>query len=138
MAATAGADMLGMIMWKQAKRAVSESVAQDIASIAADYGKQSVGVFVDESAQQIQDACGQCGIHVAQLHGPEARKALFQLHENLHVSYVMNCNAQGRIQTPTPAVLAEQIEQVLHRYNAVSPLSCICFLNDIALQLHTL
>lgn len=118
MAAAAGADMLGMIMWQKAKRAVSETVARDIASLAADHGIQSVGVFVDESAQQIEDACGQCGIHVAQLHGPEARKSLFQLAENLHVSYVMNCNAQGRIQTPTPAELAEQTEQVLHRYSA--------------------
>ena len=136
MAASAGADMLGMIMWQQAKRAVSESVAWDIASIAADYGIQSVGVFVDESAQHIQDACGQCGIHVAQLHGPEARKALFELHENLHVSYVMNCNAHGRLQTPTPAVLAEQTEQVLHRYNAFSPLSCASLLTGM--QLHVM
>ena len=124
-------------MWQKAKRAVSESVARDIASVAADYGIQSVGVFVDESAQQIQDACGQCGIHVAQLHGPEARKALFQLPENLHVSFVMNCNAQGRIQTPTPAILAEQTEQVLHRYNAFSPLSCASPQIDMELHLHT-
>ncbi|KAL3140247.1 hypothetical protein ABBQ38_004519 [Trebouxia sp. C0009 RCD-2024] len=108
--------MLGMIMWPKTKRAVSETIARDIASVAADYGIQSVGVFVDESAQHIEDACGQCGIHVAQLHGPEARKSLFHLHENLHVTYVMNCNAHGRIQTPSPSELAEQTEQVLQRH----------------------
>ena len=107
--------MLGMIMWQTAKRAVSQSVARDIASVAAEYKIQAVGVFVDESAQQIQDACGHCSIHVAQLHGPEARKSLFQLHENLHVTYVMNCDDHGRLQTPTPAELAEQTEQVLQR-----------------------
>lgn len=116
LAAEAGADMLGMIMWPKTKRSVSKTVARDIASVAADYGIQSVGVFVDEGAQQIEDACGQCGIHVAQLHGTEARKSLFHLHENLHVTYVMNCNAHGRIQTPSPAALAEQTEQVLQRY----------------------
>lgn len=120
MAAAAGADMLGMIMWQQTKRAVSEKVARDIASVAADYGIQSVAVFVDESAQQIEDACGQCGIHVAQLHGPAARKSLFHLHENLHVTYVMNCDPHGRIQTSSPAELAEQTEQVLQRYTALS------------------
>lgn len=119
MAAAAGADMLGMIMWQHAKRAVSEAVARDISAVAADHGIQSVGVFVDESAQQIEDVCGQCGIHVAQLHGSEARKALFDLQENLHVSYVMKCDAHGRIQTPTPAELAEQTEQVLRRYSAL-------------------
>lgn len=119
MAAAAGADMLGMIMWQSAKRAVSETVAKDISAVAADHGIQSVGVFVDESAQQIEDVCGHCSIHVAQLHGSEARKALFDLQENLHVSYVMNCDAHGRIQTPTPAELAEQTEQVLHRYGAL-------------------
>ena len=120
LAASAGADMLGMIMWQKAKRAISHTVAEDIASLAADHGIQSVGVFVDESAQAIQDACGQCGLHVAQLHGPEARKSLFQLRENLHVTYVMNCDARGRLQTPTPAELAEQTEQVLQRYVAIS------------------
>ena len=127
--------MLGMIMWQKAKRAVSETTATDIASVASDYGIQSVGVFVDESAQQIEDACGQCGIHVAQLHGPEARKSLFQLHENLHVTYVMNCNAHGRIQTPTPAALAEQTEQVLHRYNAFFLRSCTCVVSGMMLLL---
>ncbi len=53
LAASAGADMLGMIMWQKAKRAVSASVARDIASVAEDHGIQSVGVFVDENSQQI-------------------------------------------------------------------------------------
>ena len=135
LAAEAGADMLGMIMWQKTKRAVSEAVAKDIASVAADYGIQSVGVFVDESAQQIEDACGHCGIHVAQLHGPEARKSLFHLHENLRVTYVMNCNAHGRIQTPSPAELAEQTEQVLHRYKAfLCPRVYLCVIVGILFE----
>ena len=107
--------MLGMIMWPNTKRAVSQKVAQDIAAVAADHGIQSVGVFVDESASQIEDACGHCGIHIAQLHGPDARKSLFKLPENLHVMYVMNCDAHGNLQTQAPAQLAEQTEQVLQR-----------------------
>ncbi len=111
--------MLGMIMWQQAKRAVSASVARDIASVAEDHGIQSVGVFVDENAQQIQAMCGESGIQVAQLHGKGARQALCQLPENLHVVYVMNSDDHGIIQTPSPAQLAEQSEQVLSRYSCV-------------------
>ncbi len=111
--------MLGMIMWQKAKRAVSASVARDIASVAEDHSIQSVGVFVDENAQQIQDMCGESGIQVAQLHGKGARQALCQLPENLHVVYVMNSDDHGIIQTPSPAHLAEQSEQVLSRYSYV-------------------
>ena len=116
LAATAGADMLGMIFWQKAKRAVSLSSARDIVAVAEDHGIQSVGVFVDENAQQISDACGESGLHVAQLHGPGSRKALYQLPESLHVIYVMNSDNEGVIHTPSPAELAEQTEQVLSRY----------------------
>ncbi len=133
LAASAGADMLGMIMWQKAKRAVSASVARDIASVAEDHGIQSVGVFVDENAQHIQDMCGESGVQVAQLHGKGARQALCQLPENLHVVYVMNSDDHGIIQTPSPAELAEQIEQVLSRCSYVhvsfvltSPMMSIC------------
>ena len=125
--------MLGMIMWQKAKRAVSASVACDIASVAEDHGIQSVGVFVDENAQQIQDMCGESGIQVAQLHGKGARQALCQLPENLYVVYVMSSDDHGIIQTPSPAQLAEQSEQVLSRYSYVhvrcvlmSPVMNIC------------
>lgn len=108
--------MVGMIMWQQAKRAVSLQVAKDIALLAEDYGVQSVGVFVDETAQQIQDMCYTSKIQVAQLHGSAARQALPQISEDLHVVYVMHSNQQGSIQTPSPAELAEQTDQVLHRH----------------------
>lgn len=115
LAAAAGADFLGMIMWHKAKRAVTPATAKDIASLAADHGIKSVGVFVDESAQQIQEMCGAAGIHVAQLHGPQSREALFSIPESLQAIYVMNCSGEGRLQTPTPAELAEQTEQVCNR-----------------------
>ena len=110
--------MVGMIMWQKAKRAVSPQVAKDIALLAEDHGVQSVGVFVDETAQQIQDMCYTSKIQVAQLHGSAARQALPEISEDLHVVYVMHSNQQGSIQTPSPAELAEQTDQVLHRYGS--------------------
>lgn len=105
-----------MIMWQNAKRAVSASTAKDIACLAADHGIKSVGVFVDESAQQIQSMCEAAGIHVAQLHGLQSRQSLFGLPESLQTIYVMNCDDSGRLQTPTPSQLAEQHDEVLSRF----------------------
>ena len=70
-------------------------------------------------SRYIQDTCGESGIQVAQLHGKGARQALCQLPENLHVVYVMNSDDHGIIQTPSPAQLAEQSEQVLSRCSYV-------------------
>lgn len=126
LAAAAGADFLGMIMWQKAKRAVSAATAKDIASLAADKGIKPVGVFVDESAQQIQEACGAAGVHVAQLHGGPSREALFSLPESLQAIYVMNCNDEGKLLTPMPVELAEKTEHICNRYCAIEYLPCVC------------
>ncbi len=49
----------GMIMWPKAKRAVSDSTARQIASIARDHDALAVGVFVDENAETITQRCAQ-------------------------------------------------------------------------------
>jgi phosphoribosylanthranilate isomerase len=65
-----------MIMWPQAKRAVSDETAAAIAAAARRHGAQAVGVFVDEDAATIARRCGAAGVGVAQLHGDGARAAL--------------------------------------------------------------
>ena len=50
LAAQAGADFIGMIMWPKAKRAVSLDTARQIVQIAKHYHAQPTGVFVDEDA----------------------------------------------------------------------------------------
>lgn len=52
-------------MWPKAKRAVSDEVAAQIASIAAQHGAQAVGVFVDEDAATITDRW----VHMHACHG---------------------------------------------------------------------
>ena len=50
LAAKAGADFIGMIMWPKAKRAVSLETARQIAGVAKQNHALAAGVFVDEDA----------------------------------------------------------------------------------------
>ncbi len=101
-AASAGADFIGMIMWQKAKRAVSLDTAKRIAQIACEHGAQPIGVFVDEDAATIAEVCELAGLKIAQLHGEGARRALTDLPPTLQAVYVMQSDAQGRLQTALP------------------------------------
>ncbi|GAX78189.1 hypothetical protein CEUSTIGMA_g5631.t1 [Chlamydomonas eustigma] len=102
LAAQAGADFIGMIMWPKAKRSVSDDTAAKIAQVAARHGCAAVGVFVDEDPETINRRCEQAGIHVAQLHGDGARSSLPGLSTALEVIYVLHAQPDGNIVTPLP------------------------------------
>ena len=106
-------------VWLNWCRLALPRYAADAQSCAA--GVQPVGVFVDESAKEIASRCAEAGIQTAQLHGKAARRAVTQLHEDLHLIYVMNCQPDGRCMTPMPAMLAEEHEETLSRYTGCLP-----------------
>ena len=69
MAASLGADFIGMILWPKAKRSVPFSLGAEIAAAAREGGAQPVGVFVDEDGEDIARACEAVGVSIAQVRG---------------------------------------------------------------------
>lgn len=67
MAAKAGANYVGMIVWPKSKRSVCLSLAREIAAAAREGGAEPVGVFVDENATEIEDMCIAAGLGIAQV-----------------------------------------------------------------------
>lgn len=100
LAAAAGADLIGVILWPKAKRAVTSAQARAIGEAARraaagvqdgggeDGGDENkgarklrrrpslVGVFVDETAEAISRAAQEADLDYVQLHGDGAREAL--------------------------------------------------------------
>lgn len=68
--------LIGTIVWPGSKRSVSPSTASAIAAAARAGGATPVAVFVDESVEQMRDACKIAGFDVAQLHGRQCRQAV--------------------------------------------------------------
>lgn len=68
--------MLGMIVWPGSKRSVNISTAQAITQVAVSSSATPVGVFVDESSEEIATACDKIGLSIAQLHGNSCRRAV--------------------------------------------------------------
>ena len=65
-------DYFGCIFAPRSPRCVSEALAKEITEIAHSEGKQTVGVFVNASLEQIADTVNLTGIDVVQLHGEES------------------------------------------------------------------
>lgn len=66
-----GANALGFVFWPGSPRAVSQSSAREIAKRHAGHVK-SVGVFVDQSLEDVTRTMDAVGLDVAQLHGGES------------------------------------------------------------------
>ncbi len=91
-AASCGADFIGIIFAKKSKRRVSIAQAQAIAKAARQGGAETVGVFVDETLEDIVSACKESGINIVQLHGKGAQKCLSQLLPMFTVIYAVTPN----------------------------------------------
>ena len=94
LAASAGADLIGVIMWPKAKRAVTAAQARAIGEAARREGEKDegggsenkmkelrrrpslVGVFVDETAEAISRIAEEADLDFVQLHGDKSREAL--------------------------------------------------------------
>ncbi|XP_065869774.1 N-(5'-phosphoribosyl)anthranilate isomerase 1, chloroplastic-like [Euphorbia lathyris] len=97
MAAEAGADFIGMILWPNSKRSISLSVGKEISKIARKNGAKPVGVFVDDNAETILRAADECDLEFVQLHGNGSRAAFPILVEERRIVYVLHANADGEL-----------------------------------------
>ena len=117
-AASAGADLVGLILWPGSKRSVKDGAeAKRICDEARAGGARSVGVFVSECAAEVVAACEAAGADLAQLHGDGARAALPELlsarergEHQLGLVYVVSAREDGSVVTEMPS--DEQAAQV--------------------------
>jgi phosphoribosylanthranilate isomerase len=72
-AVRAGADWIGINFWPRSKRYCRPQVAAQVAAAARQAGEvQVVGVFVNQSQAEIDDANAMVGLDLVQLHGDES------------------------------------------------------------------
>ena len=94
-AAEAGATFIGMILWPHSKRSISLEMGKQIADVCKEVGATPVGVFVDETSEEIVNAIETTGCTIAQLHGDKARAALETLPMSIPAIYAVSATPEA-------------------------------------------
>jgi phosphoribosylanthranilate isomerase len=99
-ATDAGANALGFIFYPKSSRCVSVETANSIAATVPQQ-MEKVGVFVNETVNQVRDAVKQVGLTAVQLHGDESTEFSRALFEELSSQEVANQELPGVARRPT-------------------------------------
>ena len=94
-AARLGADYIGIIFADSSRRKVSLPVAKCIADVSRKAGAEPVGVFVDQTADQITSICEQTGINTVQLHGATSLQAIHDILGHYSIIYAISVEKNG-------------------------------------------
>ena len=111
-----GADFIGLLFSKKSVRYVDLSLAKEIATAAREGGAEIVGVFVDESLEQLLKITRELGLKIVQLHGP-VREFCDCLPQDLQIIYV----ADG---LPLPPTLDPKKDFLLFEKTAIKGTGC--------------
>ena len=93
-AVDAGADALGFNFYRSSKRFIELEVARQIAGVVPD-NVVKVGVFVNHSAHEIQEAAKSLRPAYIQLHGDEPAELLSDLPAEMKIIRAYRCGAKG-------------------------------------------
>eukprot|EP00741_Cyanophora_paradoxa_P004431 tig00000802_g4301.t1 len=91
---------IGMILWPKSIRSVQPETAREIASYVQGRGARPVGVFVDESADEMAAYAERIGLDIVQLHGEPARAAYGDLPASLDRIVVCDVEDDGSYSAP--------------------------------------
>lgn len=94
-AARLGADYVGIIFTPSSNCCVSVSLGGQIAHVARESGSEPVGIFVDETADEIISICRACDIQTIQLHGKISQGAYPVLKLHFSILYVLFVGDNG-------------------------------------------
>lgn len=91
--AASGADYIGLLFTAHSPRQIDVATAKEICAAVADYPTKVVGVFFDETLEQIEAIDNQLNLDLLQLHGDSPRQALAALQtRNKPIIYVADGN----------------------------------------------
>ncbi|BAE81209.1 N- (5'-phosphoribosyl) anthranilate isomerase [Chlamydia felis Fe/C-56] len=99
-AALLGADYIGMIFAEKSKRKTSLSMAKSITNTTKRLGAEPVGVFVEQTTDQIIAICEQTGIKTVQLHNSFPSGSLEKLLRDYSIIYAISVRENGDVCHP--------------------------------------